>query len=107
MNATKTVLGMLVIVSFLAMDGRCQSPSPILSGFDSQILDRNDDGSTGIVPIGFTVNFFGNAHTTLYVNNNGNVTFDSPLSAYSPSTLTSLGTEIIAPFWADVDTRNP
>jgi hypothetical protein len=78
----------------------------IRSGFDQQFLDRNDDGSTGIVPIGFFINFFGSSNTTLYVNNNGNVTFDSAQSAYTPTPLNNLGIRIIAPYWADVDTRN-
>ncbi len=81
--------------------------SIVRPGFDQQILPANDDDSTGIVPIGFPINFYFNTNTTLYVNNNGNVTFTSPQSAYSPQTLASLKIEVIAPFWADVDTRNP
>jgi hypothetical protein len=79
----------------------------IRPGFDQQILDRNDDGSTGIVPMGFFINFFGSSNSTLYVNNNGNVTFANPQSTYTPSALNSLKSGIIAPYWADVDTRNP
>jgi hypothetical protein len=75
-------------------------------GYDQQPLDRNDDGSTEIVPIGFYIKFYGSSNNALYVNNNGDVTFDSPQSEYSPKTLASLGVEVIAPFWADVDTRN-
>jgi uncharacterized protein (TIGR03437 family) len=41
---------------------------------------------------------------TLYVNNNGNVTFDEPLPGYTPRRLSETGRTIIAPFWADVDT---
>jgi len=80
--------------------------SIVRPGFDQQILDRNDDASTGVVPIGFTVNFYSNTNTTLFVNNNGNVTFAGPQSAYSPQNLASLKVQVIAPFWADVDTRN-
>ena len=85
---------------------RLETPSTIRPGFDQHILDRNDDDSTDIVPMGFFINFFGNSNTTLYVNNNGDVTFTSPQSEYTPKTLASLGIEVIAPFWADVDTRN-
>ena len=84
---------------------RLETSSTIRPGFDQQILDRNDDGSTGIVPMGFCINFFGNSNATLYVNNNGNVTFDNSLWEYTPGSLASLGVEVIAPFWADVDTR--
>ncbi|MGB8370636.1 MAG: nidogen-like domain-containing protein [Verrucomicrobiia bacterium] len=83
-----------------------ETSSTIRSGFDQQILDRNDDGSTGIVPMGFCIDFFGNSNATLYVNNNGNVTFIDPEWEYIPGDLASLGIEVIAPFWADVDTRN-
>jgi hypothetical protein len=84
---------------------RLETSSTIRPGFDQQILDRNDDGSTGIVPMGFCIDFFGNSNATLYVNNNGNVTFDNSLWEYTPGSLASLGVEVIAPFWADVDTR--
>ncbi len=77
----------------------------IVPGFNSASLAENDDGSTGAVPIGFTINFFGVAATTVFVNNNGNVTFDSALSTYTPFSLDTTNRRIIAPFFADVDTR--
>ncbi len=78
----------------------------IQPGFDANTLARNDDGSTGLVNIGFTTNFFGTDYTQLYVNNNGNVTFDSPLGTYTPFNLSTTSRVIIAPFFADVDTRS-
>lgn len=70
-------------------------------------LPRNDDGSSLAVTLPFILNFFGQDQSTLYVNNNGNVTFDSPLSTYTPFNLTgNTGIPMIAPFFADVDTRN-
>jgi len=74
-------------------------------GFNSSTLPPNDDGSTGLVGIGFTTNFFGTDYTQLYVNNNGNVTYDGPLSTFTPFSLLSTSRVIIAPFFADVDTR--
>lgn len=76
------------------------------AGFTTNSLARNDDGSTGLVATGFTTNFFGVVGTQLYVNNNGNITFGAPLSTFTPFNLTSTATNIIAPFFADVDTRN-
>lgn len=76
------------------------------AGFDASSLAANDDGSTGLVAIGFDVNFFGVTTNQLYVNNNGNVTFDSALSSFTPFDLTSTGQQIIAPFFGDVDTNN-
>ena len=75
------------------------------SGFTTNSLSRNDDGSTGLVNMGLNANFFGTTYTQLYVNNNGNVTFDAAMSTYTPFDLTSTGRVIIAPFFADVDTR--
>ena len=71
----------------------------------SNTLAPNDDGSTGLVDIGFAINFFGSDYSQLYVNNNGNVTFSGPLGTFTPEPIVGTGTPIIAPFWADVDTR--
>ena len=76
-------------------------------GFNQNTLARNDDGSTSLVSLGFPVCFFGAVYTSAYVNNNGNITFDAPLSNYTPVALNSIAREIIAPFFADVDTRLP
>ncbi len=77
------------------------------SGFATHALARNDDGSTGPIGLPFTVNFFGSSHNTAFVNNNGNLTFVTGLATFTPFGLTAnTGREIIAPFFADVDTRN-
>jgi len=91
-----------------------------LPGFAANAFGPNDDGThpctgpgDGVppnctplpVPIGFSINFYGAAFSSLYVNNNGNVTFDQPLGGYTPPGLTDTEREIIAPFFADVDTR--
>jgi hypothetical protein len=76
------------------------------AGFTTNTLPANDDESTGEITLPFTVNFFGLNFSSLWVNNNGNVTFDGALSTYTPFDLTSTGTQIIAPFFADVDTSD-
>ncbi|MFN3325540.1 MAG: putative Ig domain-containing protein [Bryobacteraceae bacterium] len=75
------------------------------SGFRRISIPANDDGSSAIAPLGFTINFFGRLRPACYVNNNGNVTFDSPLATFTPFGLDGTRREIIAPFFADVDTR--
>jgi len=75
------------------------------AGCQANSIAANDDGSTGSVTLPFTINFFGSEYSSLYVNNNGNVTFDGPLSTYTPFSLQSTNHVIIAPFFADVDTR--
>ena len=73
--------------------------------FTDHTLAANDDGSTGLVNIGFTLNFFGASYSQLYVNNNGNVTFDDTLGTFTPFNLLTTATPMLAPFFADVDTR--
>ena len=78
------------------------------AGFNTNTFPGNDDGSIGPVSLGFTANFFSNNYSSLYLNNNGNVTFNSAFGAYTPYGLVApgIGQPVIAPFWADVDTRN-
>ncbi|WP_417503006.1 nidogen-like domain-containing protein [Marinobacter sp.] len=69
-------------------------------------LAANDDGSTGLVNLGFTANLNSTNYTQTYVNNNGNITFDNPLGQFTPTAISNGGFgPIIAPFFADVDTR--
>lgn len=82
-----------------------QGGNVLRTGFTQNTLAANDDQSTGLVPIGFDANFFGTQFTDLFVNNNGNVTFDFPLFTFTPFNLLSNSIPIIAPFFGDVDTR--
>jgi hypothetical protein len=77
------------------------------AAFRANSVPRNDDGSSPLVPIGFNVNFFGRTRTHTYVNNNGNITFDAALATFTPFGLVNTQREIIAAFFADVDTRAP
>jgi hypothetical protein len=100
----RTFVFLLVSGSMLMLDAQAIRRDP---EFNSEAVERNDDGSSGLVPLGFTLNFFGRVRNSCYVNNNGNITFDEALSTYTPFGLTAAQREIIAPFFADVDTRNP
>lgn len=75
------------------------------AGFDANIFASNDDGSVFVSDIGFSLNFFGVSQSSLWINNNGNVTFGGARGTFTPFDLTSTGETIIAPFFADVDTR--
>jgi len=80
--------------------------SATLSGFNSTLLPATDDGSSAQITLPFAINYFGSRFDKLWVNNNGNLTFNSPQSTYTPFGLTgNIGTPIISPFFADVDTR--
>jgi hypothetical protein len=96
-----------VVASFGIYASAAQAAAVIPdAAFQANTLAANDDGFTSVVPIGFDVNFFGNTYNQLWVNNNGNVTFDQGLSEFTPFGLTTNTTHpIIAAFFADVDTR--
>jgi hypothetical protein len=68
-------------------------------------LPANDDLSTSQVPLPFAIDFYGSTYSSLYVNNNGNLTMGQPFGQFTPQSLNQLGLPMIAPFWADVDTR--
>lgn len=67
---------------------------------------RNDDGFSGPINLGFTLNFFGFDYTQFWANNNGNISFSDGISDYTPSGPQGASQPIISPFFADVDTRN-
>ncbi len=65
----------------------------------------NDDLSTGLIAIPFNFCLYGTNYTTLYINNNGNVSFGSPYGTFSSFPFPDPGYIMVAPFWGDVDTR--
>ncbi len=69
-------------------------------------LYGNDDYSTGQINFPFNFNFYGTIQNYCWINNNGNVSFDGPYSSYTASGFPVNGYPMLAPFWADVDTRN-
>ena len=75
----RAVFGFLAVLLLLAHGLFAGAVRP---GFNQNSLPANDDGSTGQVPVGFDLNFFGVPYSQLYVNNNGNVTFNGPLSDF-------------------------
>jgi hypothetical protein len=85
-------------------------PNAIRPGFDTLSLPLEDDYPSSRATLPFTMNYFGAVYSNVWVNNNGNVTFDGYLQAFTPNPLNQLGssgiTNIIAPYWADVDTRD-
>lgn len=81
--------------------------SPVALGFATAQIPANDDGFTLAQALGFSANFFGTTYTDAYVSNNGYVTFNAGQGIYTPLGLGAgyIGQPIIAPFFADVDTR--
>jgi hypothetical protein len=67
-------------------------------------IAATDDGSSPAVALPAPLDFYGTTYSSIYVNNNGNVTFQAPQATYTPFTINAGTPPIIAPFFADVDT---
>jgi len=94
-------------IAMLAVAGAADAAAiRVNPGFDGNAVPRNDDSFVGPVGLGFSIDFYGVPRSTAFVNNNGNITFDQGLSTFTPFNLTSTARQIIAPFFADVDTRS-
>ncbi len=69
----------------------------------SSVLGATDDASTAAMPLGFDFEFYGNRYNQFYVATNGIVSFGQPVSTFLGSFPQPVA--MVAPFWADVDTR--
>jgi hypothetical protein len=107
----------MAALSITIMAGSAQDAhaAAVRLGFDTNTFPRNDDSSTAPIDIEFEdendldnvndpINFFGSTFLQLIINNNGNISFDSAISDFTPFDLSDANTRIIAPFFADVDT---
>lgn len=76
------------------------------AGYGEPAMGRSDDGSSGLLDLPFQINFFGTNYDAFFINNNGNVSFDSAVSEYTPDPFPMADQPMIAPYWGDVDTRS-
>lgn len=111
-------LGVAVALSLAA--GALEAPvahaAPLLrsfggpEGFGTNVLPSNDDGSSSALDLtgAFSggLRFFGGPYTEFWVNNNGNISFNGSIVAYTPDPFPVANQPMIAPYWGDVDTRN-
>jgi gliding motility-associated-like protein len=67
---------------------------------------RNDDGSTPVIALPFNFCLYGTSFNSVYINNNGNVSFGAPYGTFTAAGFPNAAFQMVAPFWADVDTRN-
>ena len=82
-------------------------------GYGANCLPPNDDGTwpsdaTGLdltpaFPKG--VHFYSGSYSRGWINNNGSLSFSSSISTYTPNAFPGAPQPMIAPYWADVDTR--
>ncbi|MBM4137487.1 MAG: PEP-CTERM sorting domain-containing protein [Nitrospira sp.] len=110
-------LFVLMLTLMILISGNTIIAAPLVNGlggsagFGENSLAPNDDGSTGFINLSSVfssgLGFFGTTYTGLYLNNNGNVTFNWSMGTYTPYALTGpTGNPIMAPYFADVDTRS-
>ena len=92
------------IVHSMPASGVCGCYRPSDTSYTLAMVP-NDDGSTDEIPIPFTFCLYGMNWNLLYINNNGNVSFGSSYIEFSSSSFPSADFAMLAPFWADVDTR--
>jgi hypothetical protein len=79
------------------------------SGYGAACLSPNDDSSSAEISLGTAfpggLMFFGNTYDHVYVNTNGNITFDASVWTYTPKAFPIADQPMIAPYWSDVDIR--
>lgn len=109
------ILAVVALVAALAPASSGSAQAGILTGLGGPVslgtecLSPNDDGTseeidiTPAFPDG--LRFFGDVHTSVYVNTNGNITFSGPVSTFTPDPFPVADQPMIAPYWADVDIR--
>ena len=102
-----TLLFLAALVPAFSAAASAEDPPAVIDSADcmQHEIPANDDLSSVAVTLPFGINFYGTDFQQLWVNNNGNVTFDGPLGTFTPFGLAGTGAQIVAPFFADVDTR--
>ena len=117
MRVLRVLLAVLCVSLGLAsLASRASAQAPLINTFGGTLgfgtagtLPGNDDGSSAAIdltsafPAG--LRFFGGPYSTFYVNNNGNITFNAPVGGFTPIPFPIAAQPMIAPYWADVDTR--
>lgn len=76
-----------------------------LDGTFTVAMPPNDDGFVGPIVFPFNFTLYGTVYTSCWINNNGNLSFDGGYSSYTPWGFPIAGYPMVAPFFADVDTR--
>src|SRR5580698_10410835 len=82
---------------------------PIKHGSTGSPWYRSDDGYTNLITIPFSFCFYGDSVNQIYVNMNGFITWghghNTVNGEYDAVPFPTTDADIIAPFWADVDTK--
>jgi hypothetical protein len=97
--------GMIAALSYMSPTLAIPLLTEAGGGYGTLVMNPNDDLSSNLLNLPFDVNFFGNTYNNFYVNNNGNITFNNIVGAYTPVPFPVSANPMIAPYWGDVDTR--
>lgn len=106
---TNLVFGIFLVFCFLG----CISAVPFSLFFPSgegrgdKILQTEADGddiSTNEIPLNTPIVYFDGTYSSIYVNNNGHVSFESDLPSYQSTLILPIGFKVLAAFLADIDT---
>lgn len=103
---TSLVLAITVIPSAHAIE-LLRVDDPLVGGdlgYGVSPLFATDDGSSGALNLPFEIRWFDRSYSTFFLNNNGNITFESPLGDFTPEPFPVANQPMLAPYWADVDT---
>ena len=85
--------------------GLCDCLIPLDSTFQLAMLP-NDDLYSNSIALPFNFSFYGTSYDSLYINNNGTISFSQPYFTFTAYPFPDPTFNMIAPFWADVDTRS-
>ena len=85
--------------------GVCDCLIPLDSTF-MLAMAPNDDLYSNSIYLPFSFSFYGTTYDSLYINNNGNISFTNPYNNFTAFPFPDPSFNMIAPFWADVDTRS-
>jgi len=96
---------LFLIASSLPLITTAQTTCSCLVHLDSLALPPCDDcSSSHAISLPFNFNFYGVNYDSVWVNNNGNVSFVTPYGMYSSVAFPNNQNAMIAPFWASVST---
>ena len=112
---SRSCLALAALLAAVALPAARAHAAPLLTGFGgpagfgTNVLPGNDDGSTAALDLTVAfpggLRFFGGPYNQFWVNNNGNITFSGPVFNFTPTPFPVAARPMIAPYWADVDTR--
>ncbi len=83
----------------------CNCLLPVDTSF-TLAIPPSDDMSSARIDLPFSFNFYGQTADSAYINNNGNISFGISYAVFSSNLFPTSPERIIAPFHADVDTRD-